>query len=436
MTDHTTKDENRQVVRYEIELVSDVQTEEVKWLWNGRVPLGKLVLIDGDPTLGKSTIAFDLAAKVTRGESMPEGPEIEAGGVVLITPEDDVADTIRPRLEAAGADITKVATLSNVTVVDEKGEKHTHPFLLSQDMEALEFAIQKVNARLVVIDPVMHVLSGKTDSHRDQDVRKALGPLVELAKRTPCSVVCVMHLNKGQHSNAMYRTSGSIAFVALARSTLRAVVDPDNPDEGRVLVHYKGNLSKPAASLRYEVVDTPNHQPRIKWLGESTRSRNELLMSNAVFSDSTQDILRVFQEKKEQGIKELSTKEVAEELDKEPNTVNRQLNRLVGRGLLVRPSMGKFSLPDRAGLNLTSLTEQTTSVMSEVSGLSESDRQDTSINVRSAPGYELLQRNKQNGNHPASVVSPSPANGYTRVTQESTCEHGVQVIECEECSPF
>jgi len=197
-----------------------VKPEPIRWLWPGRVPLGKLTLIVGDPGLGKSFLTLDLAARVSAGEPWPDAPGAEntPGAVVLLSAEDDLADTIRPRLDAAGADVERVAALSISS--------------LQRDLPDLEKAMHDApGVRLVVIDPITAYLAG-TDSHKNADVRSLLAPLAELAARHRVAVVAVSHLNKHVGGSALYRAQGSLAFTAAARAVW--LVAKDKADVGRV----------------------------------------------------------------------------------------------------------------------------------------------------------------------------------------------------------
>ena len=160
--------------------LSGIEPEEVSWLWPSWLALGKLALVDGDPGLGKSAMTLDLAARVSAGKAFPDGAECEPAGVVLLSAEDGLADTIRPRLDAAGADTSRILALA--TVPDENG--HDRLLSIPEDLPLIEKGIRRVGARLVVVDPLMAFLSGDTNSHRDQDVRRALAPLAGLAERT------------------------------------------------------------------------------------------------------------------------------------------------------------------------------------------------------------------------------------------------------------
>ena len=241
-------------------LLSEVEPEQVEWLWPGRLPLGKLAVLDGDPGLGKSALTLDLAARVSAGLELPDGSRCGPAGVVLLSAEDGLEDTIRPRLDAAGADTERIVALSMIGV----GTRAERLVSLTQDLDAIEAAIRRVGAALVVIDPLMAFLTGKTDSHKDQDIRRALAPLAALAERTGAAVLIVRHLNKSAGGNALYRGGGSIGIIGAARAGLVVAPDPEDP-ERRILAANKHNLSGAAPSLVFRVEAAPNGAARVAW---------------------------------------------------------------------------------------------------------------------------------------------------------------------------
>ncbi len=256
--------------------VSDVASRSVEWLWRGRIPLGKVTVLDGDPGLGKSTLSLDLAARVTTGGPMPDSTSGHQGGVILLSAEDDLADTIRPRLEAAGADLTLVAAFT--AVCDEDGER---PPEIPRDLPYLERAIITMGAALVVVDPLMAFLSREVNSHRDQDVRRALAPLAKLAERSRAAVVVVRHLNKGAGGTSpIYRGGGSIGIIGAARAGLLVARDPDD-DERRVLAVSKCNLAAPAPALRFQLTEASNGAVQVGWRGTSGHTAEGLLAAPA-----------------------------------------------------------------------------------------------------------------------------------------------------------
>ena len=234
--------------------MADVLPEAVRWLWPGRIALGKLTIVAGDPGLGKSFLTCDLAARVSRGLAWPDEPSGNAprGGVVMLNCEDGLADTIRPRLDAHGADVEKIVALPAVR--DPRDANRERPFDLSRDLSALESAIEQVGeCRLVVVDPVTAYLGERTDSHKAADVRAVLTPLADLAARLGVAVVAVSHLNKGSGA-AMYRTIGSIAFTATARAAWLVARDEGN-GERRLFLPTKNNLAPDRSGLAFEIVE-------------------------------------------------------------------------------------------------------------------------------------------------------------------------------------
>lgn len=247
--------------------LADVKPEPIKWLWPERIPLGKLTLLAGDPGLGKSTLTVALAANISTGKPWPVGNgPCPLGSVLILSAEDDPADTLRPRLDAAGADSQRVHVLTAVRRVTEEGEQEGS-FSLRSDLAALESTLERLeDCRLVVIDPITAYLDG-TDSHKNADVRGLLAPLNALAQRTGAAFMLVSHLNKGAGGSALYRTTGSLAFVAAARAAFLVTRDRDNPVR-RLMLPAKCNLSPDTTGLAYtmETVDTSaGSQPVIAW---------------------------------------------------------------------------------------------------------------------------------------------------------------------------
>ncbi|HTH17370.1 MAG TPA: AAA family ATPase, partial [Magnetospirillum sp.] len=209
--------------------MADVQSRPIEWLWPGRIARGKVTLIAGDPGLGKSFLTLDLAARVSRGSPWPDVPDASAplGGVVLLSAEDDAEDTIRPRLDAAGADVHCIKLLHAVRHNYRENQKEAL-FSLATDLPALEAAILAVpDCRLVVIDPITAYL-GDTDSHKNAEIRGLIAPLAALAAKHGVAIVCVTHLNKSGSGPAIYRSIGSIAFVAAARAAWAVIKDSGN----------------------------------------------------------------------------------------------------------------------------------------------------------------------------------------------------------------
>jgi hypothetical protein len=252
--------------------IADVERQQVRWLWDRRIPLGKVAILDGDPGQGKSTLTLTIAAKVTTGSPFPDGTQPEVGTVIILSAEDDEADTIRPRLEAAGADLKRCFVAPSVHQADEP----PRPPQLPGDLAWLELQIRAASASLVIIDPLMAYLDATVDSHRDQDVRRVMAGLKRVAESTGAAILVVRHLNKGQGA-ALYRGSGSIGIVGAARAGMLVADDPQDPGR-HVLALTKSNLAAMPDGLAYRIVEDELYGvARVVWDGATTQTATDLL---------------------------------------------------------------------------------------------------------------------------------------------------------------
>jgi DNA polymerase-1 len=255
--------------------LNDVWPQRVDWLWEGRIPFGTITLLDGDPGLGKSFLTLEIAARASRGLSVPpdEGIRVsEPIGVLLLNAEVDLARTIRPRLDACGADLARIHALP-----DLPDGTTLRPPVLPDDLDTIERLITQLGVKLVTFDPLMAFLSGKVDSHKDSDVRRILYRLKLMAERTQAAVVVVRHLNKLVNvRDPLYRGGGSIGIIGAARSALMVGNHPEDPENKRVLCRSKGNLSAEPPALAYEICND-NGVVRVKWHGEVSFTAADLL---------------------------------------------------------------------------------------------------------------------------------------------------------------
>ena len=243
--------------------LADVQPTRVRWLWPGYVPLAKVTILDGDPGLGKSTIMLDLAARGSVGGTTPTGQPLTRFDTIIVTNEDDASDTIRPRLDLAGGDASRVHLRTDLTLPD--------------DAEILEDNISAKSAKLVYIDPIVAYLGEKVRTASDHHIRRALAPLVDIARRQGCAIVAIRHLNKQSGSDAVYRGGGSIGFAGLARAVLAVGRDPDDP-ERFVLAPVKINVARRPTSLAYRLEAAGPYEPaRVAWDGESDHTAESLI---------------------------------------------------------------------------------------------------------------------------------------------------------------
>ena len=195
---------------YRITYYNAVSSKEVDWLWYPYIPYGKITILQGDPGEGKSTMMMQLAALITTGKAMPDGSGDKIpGNVIYQAAEDGIEDTIKPRLEAAGADCSRIAFLEQL---DEE------PILLNDTR--LAQAIEGTQAKLLVIDPLQAYLRMDSEIQRTNSVRSVLTNLAKVAERTGCAVVLIGHMNKSNRTKGIYRGLGSIDIAAVARSIL------------------------------------------------------------------------------------------------------------------------------------------------------------------------------------------------------------------------
>jgi len=240
--------------------LSDVTAERISWLWEGRLPLGKIVVLDGDPGVGKSSLTTDWAAIVSTGKPWPDGGRCPSGDVLILSAEDGLADTIRPRLNAAGADTARVHALTAVAIEDADGGYLSRPPVVPADLSLIERVITARGVRLVIIDVLMAYLSSEVNSYRDQDVRRALHQVANLAADTGACVIIVRHLNKSNGTNALYRGGGSIGIVGQARAAFIAAADPDDDTGQRcVLAAAKMTIAALPAALAYRLIPDTHH---------------------------------------------------------------------------------------------------------------------------------------------------------------------------------
>lgn len=260
---------------------ADIVAKPIRWLWPGYVPMGKITVLAGAPGLGKSLLTLMLASRVSKVAS-----------VLIVSAEDDPADTIKPRLEAAGAHHDNVH-LVDAREVTDNGLVVPGIVQLPQDAYAIGAKVHEFGARLVIFDPVPAFLDGGHSAYREQEVRAALAPLKQVAEDYSCAPVLVMHLNKGDGADPLRRIANSGAFTALARSVLLFGPDPEDPEgergTGRILTVAKGNVraaGRGSLAMRVEATDVPGldgkppiSTARLIEIGDSNVSAEDLLDS-------------------------------------------------------------------------------------------------------------------------------------------------------------
>ena len=245
----------------EILCFADIQAEEVKWLWYPYIPYGKITILQGDPGCGKTMAVLSLAALLSKGESLPfEEAAREPINILYQTSEDGIADTIKPRLESAGANCTRIKIINE--------EKRALTF----DDPRLEQSILQENARLLILDPLSAYIGPTVSMNQANEVRGAFRNLYAMAQRTRCAVLIVAHMNKMSGISALYRTSGSIDIAGAVRSILTVTRYQRSPTQ-RVLVPVKSNLAAAGPALLFELSD------HVEWLRQSDGSSHQATAS-------------------------------------------------------------------------------------------------------------------------------------------------------------
>ena len=230
---------------------ADIKPEHVDWLVDQSFPLGMLAVIGGQPGLGKSQRSINLAAGVTTGKGLPgTGSFNNLGSVIILANEDDTARTIRPRLDAAGADISKVHIVEGVA----REGADVDMFQLDLDIAELrERALQIGDVKLIVIDPPSAYLGTKVDSYKESDVRRVLMPLGTLAHDTGAMILLIVHLNKRTDGGAQQRFSGSTAWTAAPRVGFMVAEDPLTKQ--RFMLPVKNNIGDDRLGYQYHIAE-------------------------------------------------------------------------------------------------------------------------------------------------------------------------------------
>lgn len=240
--------------------MSDVESEEIEWLWYPFIPYGKLTIVQGDPGDGKTTLVLNIAARLSRGEGFDSDMKVsEPMNVVYQTAEDGLSDTVKPRLEAAQADCERVL------VIDESRKS------LSMADERIEEALIQTKARLLILDPIQAYLGGGIDINRANETREMTKKLSLLAEKYKCAIVLIGHMNKAAGNKAAYRGMGSIDFFAVARSVLLVGRIEGEPDK-RAVVQIKNNLAAFGHPKAFEFADDG-----FKWIGDYDITADDVL---------------------------------------------------------------------------------------------------------------------------------------------------------------
>ena len=269
---------------------SDLTPKAIDWLWLHWLARGKLGILAGPPGQGKTTIALAVLAIVTSGGRWPDGTRCEPGNALMWSGEDDTADTLVPRLIAAGADLSRVYFVTATRIGGE-----ALPFDPARDLVQLTAQAERIgDVRLLIVDPVVSAVAG--DSHKNTEVRRALQPLVDLGSYLNAAVLGISHFSKGTGGrDPTERVTGSVAFGAVARVVWVAakVKAEDGDEDRRILARAKSNIGPDDGGFEYsleQVEALPGiSASRVLWGNAIDGTARELLTEPDQESDDGED---------------------------------------------------------------------------------------------------------------------------------------------------
>lgn len=265
--------------------MAKIQETETEWLWYPYIPYGKVTIIQGDPGEGKTTLALNIAAALTKGENVTggktdplTGQELYPVPVLFQTAEDGLADTIKPRLVAAGADC------GYISGVDES----VYPLTITDGR--LDEALRLTNARLIILDPLQAYLGADVDMHRANEIRPVMSYLSNMAEQFGCAIILIGHMNKNTGAKAAYRGLGSIDLTAAARSVLLVARDKRDTDR-RIVMHIKSSLAREGKPVAFRLGDNNS----FTYEGECEADPDSILLGAAPVPQQTQtDLAKQF----------------------------------------------------------------------------------------------------------------------------------------------
>ena len=289
-----------------------VQPKPVTFLWDNFLPFGKISLLVGDSGLGKTTLAVDIAARLTSGRSMPlSDAKPIIGNVLFQSLEDGLSDTLIPRCISAAADLSKIES------IDCDGLN------IDEDCEIIEQHIQETNAKMIIFDPLQQYMGKSADMSRITDIRRLLTNLGGIASRNNCVCLVIAHQNKNQGSNELHRVFGSVDITATARSVIR-ISKSENDPETRIISHIKSSVSRPAAPIAFRI----EGDSQVVYLGEyggedylgeiaddNTKRAKAIEIICSMLKDGPQEGVEVFKACNEAGVSTRTVERVKKELN-------------------------------------------------------------------------------------------------------------------------
>jgi hypothetical protein len=387
--------------------LSNIASRPIEWLWQGRIPMAALTLLEGDPGIGKSLLTLDLAACVSSGQAMPDATPGREGTVILIAPHDSTSHTIKPRLEAAGGDPSRVYLLNIVEDFNPKNAQFfTRPFSLSEDLHLLEKLITRLKAVLVIIDTL--------DICQPHQRQQALPPLALLAERTGCAIVLTRPRTTSRPGqDAPIHSTAPLDLRAYVSSSLLIVPYPGDSQQ-RFLITTRHPLAPRPETLYYEILGPADGAPIINWLGAEEHP-------DSTPEEGPSGRLGILHILTLAALKDASMALSARELscdDEEYNNVRKLLNRMLHAGQVVSPARGLYTLPGHPCLAQYPVLDPSNAPASPVPTVSSvsttpadpdpANNQDTSSQATSVPTVSIV---------PNTISTPpTPTARQTRLT--------------------
>jgi len=322
---------------------SQIIEKDVEWLWPGHIPLSMFNIIAGDAGLGKSTLSLDIGARLSRGLPFPDKSISMLGDTLILAGEDDPAYTIKPRLQALGADMNRIHIL-----MGKRADNGDNDIVLS-DTHILRDAIDQIraqggNPKLIIIDPLESFLGGTVDTYRNNEVRAALRGIISLAQKEQFSVLAIQHLTKKLGISANYRISGSVAFVAAARCVWMVVKDPDNP-RNCLFLNSKMNIAPKIDGYRFSIESQESGVGVPAWGERIDIDADDIMNAEQKPKQKIapeQEAVLEFLQNSGPGNKTLA--EIAEALGKSKTATSNILNKLKEQGKVHSPYYGQWAL--------------------------------------------------------------------------------------------
>lgn len=325
-----------------------MQIRRPLWTWEDRVPAGAITLLGGREGIGKSTIAIDLAAKVTTG-SLPGAYHGRPQNVMIAATEDDWSTVILPRLAAAGADLERI-----FAVAVQLSDGGTDSLTVPRDLVQLGEECVAKGITMLVVDPIMSIIDGKLDTHKDRETRRALDPLSRFAARNAITVIGLIHVNKSGSKDPLDSLMASKAFTAVARSVMYCHIDPDSEDESQYLFgHVKCNLGPKQPTIKYKIatalIDLEDDEPPVRtsrsvWGEQDNRSIRDVMETarETNLGDVSAQIIELLRINGTMTIEDIC----GVLTDASPSSIRQNLSRLARKNMIDKVSRGIYaSLP-------------------------------------------------------------------------------------------